>query len=479
MVHILKHDPTLRRRRTNGNSRRSSSSSSSSLNSSDRILAVAFQQRKVLCAVAIVVWAWMAGFFAVYYHFLVGRPTWNGDDTVSSSQTGGSSQQQQQQQVVISTTQSNKDDVYDSPLLIFTCHRAYYLKETLQHVYDALPNCRLGVGCPIIISEDGSDHKEIDLVLEEFKTKFDAKNIPVIHIQHHNNPISQSNNVRVGDPNAAYKALAKHFGWALTRVFDGNIPGDYKPSYPNYYAKFPLPQRVIILEEDIKVAPDFFSYMAATAKVLDVDPTLYAVSAFNDNGHLIQEDSERLLRSDFFPGLGWMMTRSLWKDDLESKWPDGFWDDWMREPAQRKGRQVIRPEVSRTYHFGRKGGASANQFGSILERVKLDTHIVDWQQQDLSYLMRDEFQKRYTALVNGSTLASSLDDAKTLLQHGNVRLEYDSFHGFQHFAKSLRIMDDEKAMVPRTAYNGIVESRPFGTGNILFLVPKGGKPFYH
>ena len=162
----------------------------------------------------------------------------------------------------------------------------------------------------------------------------------------------------MGDPNAAYKALAKHFGWALTQVFDGSLPGDYKPSYPDYHPKFPQPERVIILEEDIKVAPDFFSYMAATAKLLDADPTLYAVSAFNDNGHLVQEDSDRLLRSDFFPGLGWMMSRALWKDEFEAKWPNGFWDDWMREPVQRKGRQVIRREVSRTYHFGRKASSS-------------------------------------------------------------------------------------------------------------------------
>jgi alpha-1,3-mannosyl-glycoprotein beta-1,2-N-acetylglucosaminyltransferase len=447
------------------------------------------RQRRILCALALVVWAWMAGFVAVYQ--FIEKNNNNSSDTAATA--AGSSTLIQQQHHDLSTP--HESDVYDSPLLIFTCHRAHYLQETLGYVYDALPNCRLGVGCPIIISEDGggdnSMHPEIAAVVQEYTSKFSAKGIPVIHIIHHNNNNNNNNNqpqlqqhlrAVVRDPNAAYKALAQHFGWALTQVFDGTLPvgggGDYNnPPFPLP----PLPQRVIILEEDIKVAPDFFSYMAATAPWLDQDPTLYAVSAFNDNGHLVLEDSERLLRSDFFPGLGWMVTRSLWKDELQAKWPDGYWDDWMREPAQRKGRQVVRPEVSRTYHFGRKGGASGNQFGNILERVKLDRHIVDWQRRDLSYLMQDAFQEQYvTAVVqNGSILVSTLDEAKIRLKTGNVRLEYQSFQEFQQLARTLRIMDDEKAMVPRTAYQGIVECRPFGSKNLLFLTPLGGKPFYN
>jgi alpha-1,3-mannosyl-glycoprotein beta-1,2-N-acetylglucosaminyltransferase len=445
MVNILKHNSSSRRRKTSNNF----------------VSGQQAWQRRMFCSVAILVLAWLAGFFAIYV--IVGK----GNLSPSSSEVLMSLSQD--------ATYSQAEDVYDSPLLIFTCHRAQYLRETLDHVYDALPNCHLGVGCPIFISEDDGIHNEIKIVVEEYKRKFNERSIPVIHLRH--SQLSQ--HVRVGDANAAYKALAKHFGWALTKIFDGKLSNSYKSSYPEYNEKtFPLPQRVIILEEDIKVAPDFFSYMAATAKLLDEDPTLYAVSAFNDNGHLIQEDSERLLRSDFFPGLGWMMSRKLWINEFESKWPDGFWDDWMREPIQRKGRQVIRPEVSRTYHFGRKGGASSDQFGRILNSVKLNTHIVDWQKHDLSYLKNDAFQGQYLELVNKSTLASTLSEAQDLLEAGNVRLEYDSFHDFRLLASSLRIMDDEKAMVPRTAYQGIVECRPYDGRYILFLVPRGGRPFY-
>ena len=54
----------------------------------------------------------------------------------------------------------------------------------------------------------------------------------------------------------------------------------------------------------------------------------------------------------------------------------------------------------------------------------------------------------------------------------SARLEYDGFTNFRQLADKLGIMDDEKAMVPRTAYRGIVEARV--GKSLLFLTPKGG-----
>ena len=325
-------------------------------------------------------------------------------------------------------TSQNPD--YESPLLIFTCSRANYLAETLTDVYNYLPTpCTFG--CPIIISQDGKN-AEVAQVIKDFQKKFEDKGVPLLHIQHHlalRGPVEK---------HQAYQLLAQHYGGALKSLFHGQIDG-----LPT------LPQRVMILEEDIHIAPDFFDYFQATSKMLDEDPSLFAVSAFNDNGHMVKEPT-RLLRSDFFPGLGWMMNRRLWIDELDSKWPSGYWDDWLRDPAQRQDRQVIRPEVSRTYHFGKEGGASHNQFGSLLASVKLDTQVVDWKHQDLSYLHEQAYNAQYAELIKSSRVLGTWEEAKEALETADVRLEYEHFHDFQRLAKRIHIMDDEKAMVPRT-----------------------------
>ena len=216
---------------------------------------------------------------------------------------------------------------FESPLLIFTCKRPEYLQQTLDDVLKYLPTiCTMG--CPIIISQDGTTKEVVDVV-SQYKRKFAERNVPVVHIQH------ETPQLRRGVLNP-YQALAVHYGWALQKVFKGKA---------RHSPDAPIPQRVVILEEDLHIAPDFFDYFAHTAPLLeDESQHLLAVSAFNDNGVNVL-DSKRILRSDFFPGLGWMMSRLLWDTELCSKWPDGYWDDWLRDPAQRQGRHILRPEV--------------------------------------------------------------------------------------------------------------------------------------
>lgn len=75
--------------------------------------------------------------------------------------------------------------------------------------------------------------------------------------------------------------------------------------------------------DDLDVAPDFYEYFLGTYPILVADKSLWCVSAWNDNGKagLVDEKSPHLLyRTDFFPGLGWMLLRDLWLE-IGPKWP--------------------------------------------------------------------------------------------------------------------------------------------------------------
>lgn len=65
----------------------------------------------------------------------------------------------------------------------------------------------------------------------------------------------------------------------------------------------------------MEIAPDFFAYFKATSGLLDADPTLYCVSSWNDHGQQqFVRNETQIHRSDFFPGLGWMMNKQLWAE---------------------------------------------------------------------------------------------------------------------------------------------------------------------
>lgn len=64
-----------------------------------------------------------------------------------------------------------------------------------------------------------------------------------------------------------------------------NLALHYKTLLQLFFECLSAP-RLIFLEEDLEVAPDFFSYFEATAPLLDQDSSLYCVSAWNDQGQV-------------------------------------------------------------------------------------------------------------------------------------------------------------------------------------------------
>jgi hypothetical protein len=68
-------------------------------------------------------------------------------------------------------------------------------------------------------------------------------------------------------------------------------------------------------------------------------------------------------------------------------------------------------------------------------------------------------------------LTYTIPDALEQAKKSNARLQYTTIEQFKYLAHKLKLMADEKANVPRTAYKGIVETRPHGADYFLFLTP--------
>jgi alpha-1,3-mannosyl-glycoprotein beta-1,2-N-acetylglucosaminyltransferase len=179
-------------------------------------------------------------------------------------------------------------------LLVICSSRPEYLQRSLSYIVKYHP----GLSLPIIISQDGRDERVVNVINEAKKAFIDRglSSVSFTHIIHDNS----------ADYNPdGYFRLCAHYKFALSSVFDSST----------------IVKRVIILEEDLQISPDFFEFFASTINILDEDPSLLGVSAWNDNGmSKLVRDEKQLYRSDFFPGLGWMMNRRVW-EELAPKWP--------------------------------------------------------------------------------------------------------------------------------------------------------------
>ena len=131
---------------------------------------------------------------------------------------------------------------------------------------------------------------------------------------------------------------------------------------------------------------------------------------------------------------------------------------------------TIRPEISRTKTFGRKGTSHAQFFDKYLASIRLNTERVNWLSEDLSYLSKTTFDHKLLHEVEVATPVTLGVAKKLVLSPGysntrdageSFKLEYRSIDrgqqpSFFAIARALGIMPDAKAKVPRGAYLGIL-----------------------
>ncbi|KAJ3672338.1 hypothetical protein LUZ60_007059 [Juncus effusus] len=336
--------------------------------------------------------------------------------------------------------QNNKGEVPVAAVVVMACNRPDYLEKTIESILKYQTS--VASKFPLFISQDGGN--------ADVRNKAMSYS-DVTHMQHIDLEPVQTE--RPGELIAYYK-IARHYKWALDKLF-------FEQNF----------SRVIILEDDMEIAPDFFEYFEATAALLDTDKTIMAVSSWNDNGQKqFVYDSQALYRSDFFPGLGWMLMKSTW-EELSPKWPKAYWDDWVRLKEVHKDRQFIHPEVCRTYNFGEHGSSMGQFFQQYLEPIKLNDVHVDWKSADLSYLTEEKFKKKFAKEV---WEAKALRGSDAVLKAHNldmdVRIQYSDQRDFERIARQFGIFEEWKDGIPRTAYKGVVVFRYNKTRRRIFLV---------
>lgn len=298
---------------------------------------------------------------------------------------------------------------------------------------------------PIIVSQD-CDHRQTADVIAKYGNQ-------LLHIKQ-----PDQSDIEIPPKEKKFRGyfkIARHYKWALNQVF-------VKLGYST----------AIIVEDDLDIAPDFYEYFLGTYPLLVNDSSLWCVSAWNDNGKagLVDEHAPHLLyRTDFFPGLGWMLTRDLWLE-LASKWPKSYWDDWIRQPEQRKNRACIRPEISRTRTFGKLGVSNGLFFEKHLKYIKLNEQFVPFTKMNLSYLLKDNYDIAFVNQVYQSTVVSYTElKSGNIVAPGPVRIPYYTRQSFKNTTKLLGLMDDFRSGVPRSGYRGVVTF--FYNGRRVHLAP--------
>lgn len=269
----------------------------------------------------------------------------------------------------------------NSPIVLLTCNRPQLLDETLKSALQVHGVTK----DKMIIVQDGNMQQIQDV----------AKRYGIHIIQN-----QLGIRLRGGAADDGASRIAQHYKFALSSAFDF----------------FKDAEALVIMEDDLLFAPDFYQYLTTAAEILDADPTTFVVSSWSDNGFKGKvHDPYAVRRTDFFPGLGWILTRQLYKTELEAAWPREHWDHWLRSPEIHKHRETIYPQVPRTFHNGVKGTfMNVETHNRYFKDVAVNTDgSINWKEtvQHLATI-EDIYEIRIEKLIN---MCKQLSDVKDLI----------------------------------------------------------------
>lgn len=197
------------------------------------------------------------------------------------------------------------------PIVLLTCSRPDQLRGTLKSLLAVRGVSRDN----LLVAQDGAMQQVADVVKEFGLDLLQNK---------------EGLRLRGGVGGDGAQRIAKHYKYSLSAAFD----------------RAPDAPAIIITEDDLLFSPDFYEYLVCTAPILETDPTTFVVSAWNDNGFKDKVlDVSTIKRTEFFPGLGWLLPRELYKKELEERWPTEHWDHWLRSVEVHGARDIIYPEV--------------------------------------------------------------------------------------------------------------------------------------
>lgn len=236
------------------------------------------------------------------------------------------------------------------------------------------------------------------------------------------------NSFNYSAPTARHR-IARHYHFALDHAFSNTNA-----------------THVLLLEDDLRFSPDFFSYIYASIPYLH--PPLVCSSAYTDNHHPPYPLSRNASLTSFFPTLATVFPRFLW-DLLHPIWPTKpsasppltiGWDFWLRILFNRNNWFCLIPHVPRVLHVGVSGTnvspAEARSHFSHATLANLSANAVDWP-HILSHATNIDDTKRHIQqmILNGipvGSIAEAIQSSAPVVTLPYLREQYE-----QHIATPL------------------------------------------
>ncbi|CAF1042224.1 unnamed protein product [Rotaria sordida] len=192
----------------------------------------------------------------------------------------------------------------------------------------------------------------------------------------------------------------------------------YEKSLKRVWEIYSNKDKIIVIEEDLILSPDFLYTLALLSETFRKDETIGAIQMWNPNSYdIINGSVELIYRVDQFYGLGYLLRRSFYEKNMKDSFKDccskRVWEKWTFSDTPSSS--FLMPDVSRVFRRPIDGNRINTKHVETLFNRRRRTCLNPFPPlSNIDILRKDKYDAQLTKSVNSATLIKSSEGCETI-----------------------------------------------------------------
>ncbi|CAF3773594.1 unnamed protein product [Rotaria sordida] len=192
----------------------------------------------------------------------------------------------------------------------------------------------------------------------------------------------------------------------------------YEKSLKRVWEIYSNKDKIIVIEEDLILSPDFLYTLALLSETFRKDETIGAIQMWNPNSYdIINGSIELIYRVDQFYGLGYLLRRSFYEKNMKDSFKDccskRVWEKWTFSDTSSSS--FLMPDVSRVFRRPIDGNRINTKHVETLFNRRRRTCLNPFPPlSNIDILRKDKYDAQLTKSVNSATLIKSSEGCETI-----------------------------------------------------------------
>jgi hypothetical protein len=254
----------------------------------------------------------------------------------------------------------------------------------------------------------------------------------------------------------------------------------YEKSLNKIWELYPTKDKVIVIEEDLILSPDFLYTLALLSETFRKDQTIGGIQMWNPNSYDILNGSIDLIyRVDHLYGLGYLLRRSFYDKNMKNSFKEccskRVWDKWTFSDTS----SFLMPDISRIFRRPIDGNRINTKYLEILFNRKRRTSLNPFPPlSNIDILRKDKYDASLIQSINSATLLKSLEKCDTVNtnMHNLIRNQ-NSSDTFKVIYEQESI-DDVNKLIPILPCFGLFSFEPLGLYHGILRFSSNKYQFY-